>query len=224
MYKLLTVFIGCLLLLSCREQQKAAPFFEGYVEYNLKAEILDTLEETRVLVSSRGVRMTCYMSNGDYLREYYDVNNVSAYRLLYKHDLNSFFHIYSSGDIYKNSAISNTSHVKNIQVIEGAHSTILGYDCPSMKLSADYIYSDGVRNVSSQYFFCKALLLDTSVYMKITSGGYNKAIAKYPYVAIQMTQEAKGHYKEKLTATRIVPIKVRDSIFALPLNRKIVDL
>lgn len=168
--------------------------------------------------------MTCYFSKGNYLREHYDVNNVSVYRMLYKHDENAFFHIYTSGDIYKYSATNNTSKMKNIQVVEGVSANILGHDCPSMKLSCDYFYDDGIRKVRTQYFFSKDLQVDTSVFNKITAGGYDKAIARYPFVAVKMVQDVEKHFKETLTATRIVPTKVRDSVFALPLNRKIVEL
>lgn len=224
MYKLLTAFIGCLLLLSCREQQKASPFFEGYVEYAVKTEVLDNTQETKENMELQGNKMICYFKNGNFIRTYSDSNNIVTWRFLYNQQQNNFYYIFNKGPIVRVSAVNDSSKVNNITVKDGISQQVLGYNCPSVKMSADYQSSDGIKPVYSEFFFCEDLILDTTIITKMTFGGYNRALMKHPNIAIKIIEGSMGHYKKTATGIRIVPTLVRDSMFAVPANREILDL
>ena len=94
-----------LMLFSCKEQHKASPFFEGYIEYSYQIYFYDTSRIVKEVFGKRGNKMICYVKNGNFLNEYFDTNNIGTERHLYNMDSNCFYNIVDREPVYKSYAL-----------------------------------------------------------------------------------------------------------------------
>jgi hypothetical protein len=209
---LLLFWLG--MFLHGHSQNDKSPFFEGIIEYDVKAEsFIDGVTDNELTVRF-GSKVRFYFKNGSYLREYLDEAGYTIRTGLYEMKTNRFyfhFPLSSPDTLYYN--VANDSTYASYTLSDSAMERVLGCDVHPVVVNVKIIPPD-INNslyLKQTFFFCPSLPINPEWQKGIYI--WNKVIAANPFIAIKFAEETIGYNRMTHTATKIEWKKLDDSLF-----------
>ncbi len=210
-----------LLLLAYKKEPEKPKYFEGYVDYKVETVALDTSREAYQYVKQVSKFMRRYCKNGNYLREYFDSNNVSTAKILYQATNNRF--VYMIGHSPNNYFKQQEEEVRKDCRITGSNftKTVLGISCAGFQGSYT-IAAQKPSTIIMTYYFANTLPFDYSNFRNSPDPFVHYFSNRFPFIALYFTEENIGKTKTTHTATRIVSMPLSDTLFTVPNDKPLI--
>ena len=225
--KNLILIVSLILLLACKNEPQQSKYFEGYVEYKVEAVALDTSIRTQQQVKYTGNAMRCYFKNGNYMREYYDSNNIVIQKNLYQATTNSFVYMSRNRPYYYFDQLDDAEDVnstKDWRIDDSILTkTVIGNKC--IGFTGSYrIVGDNPSTIKMTYYYLNTLPFDYSNFKKSTNPYARYFSNRFPSVSLYFIEEAVGEIKTTHAATRVISTPLSDTLFTIPNDKPLIRL
>ncbi len=197
-------------------QNTKGKYFEGIVDYEIKAESHMPGVSDNEVRERLGSKLRLHYKNGTYMREYIDGAGYTLNRTYYIRDKNVMYmhNLMDAPDTLYMLSGSDELFL-NYAIRKGETERILGVDCPSMVITAKHIspYTADTTILSMIYYFSPDLPVDPAwskdVYI------WKNVIPEYKSIATKFIEDDPMLAKQTFTAVKVTWQPVPDEIFKL---------
>jgi hypothetical protein len=196
--------------------QSPPKYFEGIVEYEIKAQSYMQGVSDNEIRERIGATLRLYFKNGSYMREYVDGAGYTLRKMFYLVDKKRMYDYNPVGSPDTLYFIDPAEPVFASYKIEpGETETILDRKCPSSVISAKYYFAPAqdTGNVIMTYYFASDLPVnpewskDTYIWKEV--------INQHKSIAIKFIEDDSFFLKQTFTATKILWQPVPDEVFKI---------